>query len=64
VNLPKAGNPNESFEPEEVFTGACIGKIKDCSFKFNIQLEKEESPKSAKPKKRRIIISDDSDSDE
>ena len=62
VNLPKAVNPNESLQPG-VFSGACIGKIEGCSFTFNIHREKEESPKSAKPKKRRIIISDDSDSD-
>ena len=46
-----------------VFSGACIGKIKGCTFTLNIAREKEESPKSAKPKKRRIIISDNSDSD-
>ena len=63
ANLPKAVNTNESFQPAGVFTGACIGKIEGCSFTFNIHREKEESPKSAKPKKRRIIISDDSDSD-
>lgn len=63
ANLPKAVNTNESFQPAGVFTGTCIGKIEGCSFTFNIHHEKEESPKSAKPKKRRIIISDDSDSD-
>ena len=63
ANLPKAVNTNESFQPAGVFTGACIGKIEGCSFTYNIHREKEESPKSAKPKKRRIIISDDSDSD-
>ena len=55
-------NPKDVNKPG-VFSGACIGKIEGCSFTFNIHREKEESPKSAKPKKRRIIISDDSDSD-
>ena len=45
------------------FSGACIGKIEGYSFTFNIAREKGESPKSTKPKKRRIIISDDSDFD-
>ena len=60
MNLPEAVNPNESFpsQPAGVFTGACIGKIEGCSFTFNIHREKKESPKSAKAKKRRIIISD------
>lgn len=62
VNLPNVLNPRESPKPG-VFSGACIGNIEGCSFTFNIQRPKEESPKSAKPKKRRIIISDDSDSD-
>ena len=62
VNLPKAVNPNKSFQPG-VFSGTCTGKIEGCSFTFSIHRKKEESPKSAKPKRRRIIISDDSDSD-
>jgi len=57
VNLPKDGNN------PGVFSGACIGKIEGCSFTFNIHREKEESPKPAKSKNRRIIINDDSDSD-
>ena len=57
VNLPK------DVSKSGVFSDACIGKIEGCTFTFNIACEKEESPKSAKPKKRRIIISDDSDSD-
>lgn len=63
VNLSQAAvNPNEPFA---VFLGACIGKIEGCSFTFNIHHEvKKESPKSVKPQKRRIIISDDSDSDQ
>ena len=62
VNLPKAVSPNESYQPAGVFTGTCIDKIEGCSFTFNIHREKEHT-KLAKPKKRRIIISDDSDSD-
>lgn len=63
VNLTQAAvNPNEPFT---VFSGTCIGKIKGCSFTFKIHHEaKKESPKSVKPKKRKIIISDDSDSDQ
>ena len=57
ANLPK------DVSKSGVFSGACIGKIEGCTFKFNIAREKEESPKFAKPKKRRIIMSDDSDSD-
>ena len=57
VKLPK------DVSKSGVFSGTCIGKIEGCTFTFNIACEKEESPKSAKPKKRRIIISDDSDSD-
>lgn len=59
--LPVTQLPKDVNKPG-VFSGACIGKIEGCSFTFNIHREKEESPKSAKPKKRRIIISDDSDS--
>ena len=57
VNLPK------DVSKSGLFSGACIGKIEGCIFTFNIACENEESPKSAKPKKRRISISDDSDSD-
>ena len=57
ANLPKDVNKSG------VFSGAYIGKIEGCTFTFNIAREKEESPKSTKPKKRRIIISGDSDSD-
>ena len=57
ANLPKY------VSKSGVFSGACIGKIEGCTFTFNIAREKEENPKSAKPTKRRIIISDDSDSD-
>jgi len=35
VNLPKAVNPDKSFQPAGVFTGACIGKIEGCSFTFH-----------------------------
>ena len=54
----------EDVSESEVFSGACIGKIEGCIFMFNIAREKEESPNSVKPKKRKIIISDDSDSDQ
>ena len=57
ANLPK------DVSKLGVFSGACIGKIAGYTFTFNIAREREESPKSTKPKKRRIIISDDSDSD-
>ena len=57
ANLPK------DVSKSGVFSGACIGKIEGCTFTFNITRVREESLKSAKPKKRRIIISDDSDSD-
>ena len=58
ANLPK------DVGKSGVFSGACIRKIEGCTFTFNIAREKEESPKSAKPKERRIIISDNSDSDQ
>ena len=45
ANLPK------DVSKSGVFSGACIGKIEGCTFKFNIAREKEESPKFAKPKK-------------
>ena len=57
ANLPK------DVSKSGVFSGACIGNVEGCTFTFNIAREKEESPKSAKPKKRRIIISYDSNSD-
>ena len=57
ANLPK------DVSKSGVFSGACIGKIEGCTFTFNIAREKEESPKFAKLKKQRIIMSDDSDSD-
>ena len=56
-------NLSKDVSKSGVFSGACIGKIKGCTFTFNIAREKEESPKSMKPKKRRIIISHNSDSD-
>ncbi|KAK2566437.1 hypothetical protein P5673_009953 [Acropora cervicornis] len=43
VNLPKAVNPNETFQ-SGVFSGACIGRIEGCSFTFNIHREKEGGP--------------------
>ena len=45
TNLPK------DVSKSGVLSGACIGKIEGCPFTFNIAREKEESPKSAKPKK-------------
>ena len=57
ANLPK------DVSKSGVFSGACIGKIEGCTFTFNITRVREENLKSANPKKRRIIISDDSDSD-
>ena len=59
--LPVTQLPKDVNKPG-VFSGVCIGKIEGCSFTFNIHREKEECPKSWKPKKRRIIISDDSHS--
>ena len=61
-NTTLPANLSKDVSKSGVFSGACIGKIEGCTFKFNIAREKEESPKFAKPKKRRIIMSDDSDS--
>ena len=55
--VPSASEPL----PSGIFPGASIGKIEGCSFTFNISGDqKVDSPK---PRKRRVIISDDSDSD-
>ena len=49
--------------PSGIFSGASIGKIEDCSFTFHVGGgQKVGSPPKPK-KKRRVIISDDSDSD-
>ena len=45
---------------KSLFSGATIGKIEGCSFTFNIV---DDSNKDKNPRKRRVIISDDSDSD-
>ena len=42
-----------------LFSGATVGKIEGCSFTFNVDGANKEKP----PRKRHIIISDDSDSD-
>ena len=61
--------PNSSVYPPDtpgaasakgLFSGATIGKIEGCSFAFNLA---DDSNKDRKPRKRRIIVSDDSDSD-
>lgn len=47
-----------------LFSGAAIQRIEGCSLTFNVVSQKEvKAVNQSKPKKRRIIISDDSDCD-
>ena len=45
---------------KSLFSGATIGKIEGCSFTFSLV---DDCNKDKNPRKRRVIISDDSDSD-
>jgi len=64
VNTSSSFTNLASCATSGLFSGATIQRIEGCSFTFNVVSQKEfEAVNQSKPKKRRIITSDDSDSD-
>ena len=53
--------PEAASTTPDLFSGATIGKIEGCSFTFN--LAPEDLSKGRTPRKRHVIVSDDSDSE-
>ena len=53
--------PGAASATPDLFSGATIGKIEGCSFTFN--LVARDLNKDRKPRKRFVIVSDDSDSE-
>jgi len=53
--------PGAASATPDLFSGGTIGKIEGCSFTFN--LVARDLNKDRKPRKRHIIVSDDSDSE-